>query len=315
MIETNNLTEGEIQMKTYQELACSPLFTGGLQQQLFHLAVVNMIFSLTAFFGNSLILVALHKESSLHPPSKLLYRCLATTDLLVGIITQPLYAIYRMSMVYEHWNLCRYTRGASYLTSYTLCGVSVLTMTAISVDRLLALLLGLKYQQIVTLKRTYISLAVVWVLSSAAALCYILDYRITLWYGYFLVPSCLVILIGSYTKIFRTLSHHQAQLQDRVQQQESQPNTLNISRYRKAVNSALWVVSASVVCYAPYIILEIVTARKKIFSSDLINTRGIAITLLYFNSTLNPFLYCWKISEVRQAVKQTIRQTLCCPWS
>ena len=33
--------------------------------------------------------------------------------------------------------------------------------------------------------------------------------------------------------------------------------------------------------------------------------------LVYFNLTLNPFLYCWNINEVRQAVKQTIRQTLC----
>ena len=36
---------------------------------------------------------------------------------------------------------------------------------------------------------------------------------------------------------------------------------------------------------------------------------------VYFNSTLNPFLYCWKISEVRRRMKQTIRQALCCPWS
>ena len=53
----------------------------------------------------SLILVALHKESSLHPPSKLLYRSLVTTDLLVGLVAQPLYATYWMSSVQEHWSL------------------------------------------------------------------------------------------------------------------------------------------------------------------------------------------------------------------
>ncbi|CAH3165984.1 unnamed protein product [Pocillopora meandrina] len=37
----------------------------------------------------------------------------------------------------------------------------------------------------------------------------------------------------------------------------------------------------------------------------------VAIILLCFNSTLNPFLYCWKISEVRQAMKQAIREALC----
>ena len=43
---------------------------------------VDILLSITAFTGNFLILVALHKESSLHPPSKLLHQCLATTDLL-----------------------------------------------------------------------------------------------------------------------------------------------------------------------------------------------------------------------------------------
>ena len=45
------------------------------------------------------------------------------------------------------------------------------------------------------------------------------------------------------------------------------------------------------------------------------SAREIDLSLSYFNSTLNPFLYWWKISEVRQAMKQTIRQALCCPWS
>ena len=316
MMARNNLTGGGVQMETYQELLCSPSLAGGLQQQSIYLAVVNVILSLTAILGNFLILVALRKESSLHPPSKLLYRCLATTDLLVGLVSQPLQAIYWISVANEHWNLCRYTRDAAYMTGNALCGVSLGTMTAITVDRLLALLLGLRYRQTVTLKRTNIIVAANWVLSSVSTLCYILDYRINLWCGYICIPSCLVISFISYTKIFRTLIH-QAQVQVHVQLQSTQPNSLNILQYRKAVYSALWVQFALVLCYIPFIVVEIVIveANKRTFSSHLLVTRGIAATLLFFNSTLNPFLYCWKISEVRQAVKQTIRQALCCPWS
>ena len=169
MMARNNLTGGEVQMETFQELLCSPSLAGGLQQQSIYLAVVNVILSLTAILGNFLILVALRKESSLHPPSKLLYRCLATTDLLVGLVSQPLQAIYWISIANEHWNLCRYTRDAAYMTGNALCGVSLGTMTAITVDRLLALLLGLRYKQTVTLKRTNIILAASWVLSGVAA--------------------------------------------------------------------------------------------------------------------------------------------------
>ena len=64
---------------------------------------------------NSLILVALHKESALHAPSKLLYRCLATTDLLVGLVAQPLFVTYGMSVVHEYWTLCHYAVGAAYI--------------------------------------------------------------------------------------------------------------------------------------------------------------------------------------------------------
>ena len=270
---------------------------------------MHTLFSVTAFLGNSLILVSLHKESSLHPPSKLLYRCLATTDLLVGLVAQPLYATlsFSYSWTLEDRRIFYYTNDAVIITSHMLCGVSLLTMTAISVDRLLALLLGLRYRQIVTLKRTYIILANFWVLSLVASLSTIFKTNIAFSYGRILIPICLVISITSYTKIFSALRHHQAHVQDHSQQQPSQLSALNVARYRKAVYSTLWVQLALVVCYTPYGIVEIVPSKT--YSSHF---REITIVLVYFNSTLNPFLYCWKISEVRQAVKQTIRQALCC---
>ena len=164
MMARNNLTGGGVQMETFQELLCSPSLAGGLQQQSIYLAVVNVILSLTAILGNFLILVTLRKQFSLHPPSKLLYRCLATTDILVGLVSQPLYAIYRISIANEYWDLCRYTRDyVEYLWGQTT------GTTAITVDRLLALLLGLRYKQTVTLKRTNIILAASWVLSGVAA--------------------------------------------------------------------------------------------------------------------------------------------------
>ena len=313
MIATINSTEGGTQTETYEVSLCSSSLLVGLQQQSIYFSVVNIFLSITAFLGNFLILVALNKESSLHPPSKLLYRCLATTDLLVGLFTQPLYATYWMSVVHKHWSLCRHARDTSYISSYVLCGVSLFTLTAISVDRLLALLLGIRYRQIVTLKRTYIIAATFWILSVAAGSISISHSRIIRWYSILVIALCSVISIASYTKIFRTLRHHQAQVQDHVQQQPSQTTALNMERYRKAVSSALWVQLALAVCYVPKFIMLVVINHSKTYSSRLVVIDAITTILVYFNSTLNPFLYCWRIREVRQAVKQTIQQALCFP--
>ena len=95
------------------------------------------------------------------------------------------------------------------------------------------------------------------------------------------------------------------------QQQANQTNAQNVARFRKAVDSALWVQLALVVCYTPMFTVEIVVTRTNKYSLLLVVVRKVAIILLYFNSTLNPFLYCWKISEVRQAVKRTLKEALC----
>ncbi|CAH3129891.1 unnamed protein product, partial [Pocillopora meandrina] len=311
MMATTNLTESGTYMQTFHESLCSPIWLGDFKQQSISFSAVNIFFSITAILGNSLILVALHKESSLHPPSKLLYSCLATSDLLVGLVNQPLYAAGWMSVVYEHWSFCRYARDATVISSSVLCVVSLMTMTAISVDRLLAMLLGLRYKEIVTLRRTYIILTIVWVVCLVAGLFSYLNYRIGLWYRIITIPSCLVISVASYTKIFRALSHHQAQIQDHVQRQRSQPSALNMARYRKAVYNAIWVQLALVVCYFPQFILRIVIFLSAKRFSNLFLIYGMGIFILFFNSTLNPFLYCWRISEVRRAVKQTIRQAIC----
>ena len=303
------------QRRTLEDLVCSSSLAGELQQYSLLLSAVNIFFSLTAFLGNSLIFVALHKISSIHPPSKLLYRCLVTTDLLVGLVGQPLVATLWMSLVREQWRLCRFAWEAAFISGYGLSLMSLLTMAAMSVDRLLALLLGLRYKQIVTLKRTYVIAVTLWIITGVATLCRMLVFHIVQWFGRIIILSCLLISIASYAKIFLALRRHQAQIQDHVQQQPGQPNVLNMAQYRNAVYSALLVQLVLLACYVPVSVVAIVMAYRQANLAHLVVALGISGTIANLNSTLNPFLYCWKISEVRQAVKQTIRQALCCPWT
>ena len=303
-----NQTSDEHQWKSFQELFCSEELTRGIDYQLIFLIVLNIFLSITAFLGNALILVALHKESSLHPPSKLLLRCLATTDLCVGLISEPSNVVYWVFVVNEHWNTCFFAFASKFSTAHMLC---LFTLSAISVDRLLALLLGLRYRQIVTLKRIYVTTAVFWVVSILATAMYFWNYLIIVWFWYVVISVCLVTSTFSYTKIFLTLRGHQKQVQNHVHQaQPSQIIPLNIARYRKAVCSGLWLQMALVICYLPFAIVVALRTHKG-HSSTVYLIRGYAETLIYLNSSLNPILYCWKIREVRQAVKDTIRQFCC----
>ena len=296
---------------TVEQLYCSPELTAGIPGQLTFLSVLNAFLSITAFLGNALILVALRRESSLHPPSKLLLSNLATTDICVGLISEPLAVAVLVTAVNEHWNICRYVHEAATITGSILCGVSLLTLTAISVERLLALLLRLRYKQVVTLKRAYVFIFTFWVVSTVFSTIRLFwNSPITSWLGIIVVSPCLVSSTLCYMKIFFTLRHHQNQLQDHVQQQ-NQTNQLNIARYRKAVSTALWLQFTLVACYLPYQIsaaLIILTEP----SSSVFLAFNYTFTLVYLNSSINPILYCWKIEEVRQAVKDTIRQVLCC---
>ena len=135
--------------------------------------------------------------------------------------------------------------------------VTILTSTAISVDRLLALLLGLRYRLVVTLRRVRVVILCIWLVAAfSGSLTFFIRFEDSFKLILTLTVLSLVISIGSNTKIFFILRHQEAQLQDSVQQ--GQPNVegipLNIARYKKIVLAIIWVQLASVACYLPFII-------------------------------------------------------------
>ena len=155
------------------------------------------------------------------------------------------------------------------ITGHILSAVSLFTLTVISVDRLFALLLGLSYRQVVTLKRIYRIVVVFWVLSTAGATMLLWNERITSWSDCVAVALCEVTSIFSYTKILITLRHNQIRAKGNVNQgQPSQTVQLNIARYKRTVSSALWVQVALVVCYLPFAIEEVLRLQRGVIEPD-----------------------------------------------
>ena len=300
-------------MKLLEKYFCSTELIVQVHDHLIILLVSHIFLSITAVLGNALILLALYRESSLHPASKLLYRNLAITDICVGFTVDPLGIIRFTPMANKQGHICYQVYKCSVIISYALCSVSLLTMTVLSLDRLLALLLGLRYRQVVTLKRTYATITLLWLVSTINATMYLLNPQITYLSANVGIALCLVTSILVYSRIFLTLRHNQIQVQGHVsqgQQRQSPAIPLNIARYRKAVSSVLWVQVTVVVCYLPYGIMEAVTFQEDV-SLPVYIASEYASALVYLNSSLNPLLYCWKIREVRQAVKNTLRLNCC----
>ena len=298
-----NITDDEnFVRKLNQALSSSP--TGMLE----FLSALNIFLSIAASLGNVLILIALHKVSSIHPPTKLFFRCLALADLGVGLIAQPLHATKIMSpLIKMNVHYVFYALRVRRILSWCLGGVSILTSTAISVDRLLALLLGLTYRQVVTLRRVRVVIICIWLITASHGTIGTWRRDIMFTFACAMLIFSLVNSIFCYTMIHFKLRHQQAQVLVLQGQVNGGGTPLNIARYKKSVSSSLCVQLTLIACYVPWGIVVVLYAIGLEYDMALIVTE----TLVYLNSTLNPFLYCWKIREVKEAAKDTIRQLDC----
>ena len=291
-------------------ISCHGLLHLG-KHDLRFLVTFQIFLAITTTLGNALILIALSKESSLHPPSKILLRSLALTDFFVGLLLDPLFVSVLIATENENFDLCVSLNLISSLIIEVLCLVSLLTLTAISVDRLLALLLRIKYRQVVTFKRVLMIVIGLWTLIVGIAFIKFWTANASLYYITIVILSCLMVSTCCYIKIYQKLLQHQAQIQEHVQQ--GQPNghaPLNIARYRKTVSSALWVQFSVLACYFPMGIVMALIIIRGLNSSQMV-AWIFSATFMLLNSTLNPILYCWKIADVRRAVIDIIRPMAC----
>ena len=211
--------------------------------QLMFFLVFNSFSAISSTLSNAVILAALYKESSLHPPPKVLLRSLALADFFIGILVEPLFVIFLLTVKCENLNLSFPVLIVGSLTCLILFFFfSLFILAAISVDGLLALLLGMRYRQVVTSKRFLVSGICIWTLSVGLPCTGFLSGRLPAYQFSVAVPFCLVVSTCCYTKIYPKLLHHEAQIQGHVhQEQPNEHEPLNISRYRRTVSSALWV--------------------------------------------------------------------------
>ena len=288
----------------------------------------------------------------------------------MGLFSQPLFVahmILNIDIANTNLDILQYLGEVIHISSSVLCGLSVLISTAISVHRLLVLLLRLKYRQVVTLRRAQVVILLCWVTAVSCGLVRVWSQTISQIVVLVIGLVSLVTSVLCDVKIYLRLQGNQATIEDssgglqsnedeevsggratedgvgemtgtgKDTEEEAGAGTgratdekslgagtakvspkrriqeivrLNIVQYKKVVSSIFWLQLTLVACYAPFITVSLL--RHTVLSGTTIQGLWLfTATLVYSNSSLNPFLYCWKIREVRIAVKNTAK-AFCC---
>ena len=120
---------------------------------------------------------------------------------------------------------------------------------------------------------------------------------------------CLLISAITYSAIYRIVRHHQHQIhaqQQAVQSMNAEQN-LKIQAKKHAANTFIYYICL-VLCYFPEAVSFLIWVTYK----EHWNIRWrFADTILFMNSAINPFLYCWRNRELREAVLKIVRKRLC----
>ena len=270
--------------------------------------VFNAFLSYTAITLNSVTIYAMTKTSSLPKNVKTLLLSLAVSDLGIGLIGQPLY-IARLVMQLEpnFGNSPEYmtTCKAFFISSYFLCYASFFGITALTVDRFLAIHLHLRYQELVTHKRVVVLVISIWVLSAILSLFRVTVPAIKDAYVVFVTIDivCHLTTAVLYSKIYLAVRHHTNQIIHALQvQQEAQNGEMaNAARLRKSAVATFYVYIVFLLCYLPdigFFIAFIISGSTT--TMTVLSTY--TYTLVFLNSSLNPLIYCWKMSHIRRAV-------------
>ena len=122
----------------------------------------------------------------------------------------------------------------------------------------------------------------------------------------FCITICVLVCLVCFIKIYRIVHRHQLQIHVQQQALENSTDT-NKQQIRQSTKSAK---SISSWFYATlhHFFVHIISAINNLNSIILWT---FPVTVVFVNSSINPFLYCWLIPELRTAVFQTARLLSC----
>lgn len=280
--------------------------------------VLNLIFPLVTSVENILVIHALWNASSIPANIKKFFLSLAFSDLAVGLIAQLMSGVMVTALIiaayknYSNSFLCPTILTFCYFVNFFLAGASFFNVIAIGIDRFLAITLHLRYRELVTSSRVFMTLVSVWLMSGVAACIYVsLIYTSELVIAIIEIVG-LLLTTAVYIRIYGVVKYHQNEIHSELQLSNSAPKARQLVRERKSACNALVVYIVFVTCYLPYLCSMIMLVAHGNSPSSFTIAQMISLFLVFLNSSLNPVIYCWRYHEIKKRVKSTLKKIVTC---
>ena len=234
------------------------------RSSLFAFCVLNFVFSVVAT-----LIRALMKASTIPATVKKLFLSLAFSDLAVGLCSQLMTAIITavmLKMASSEDDLAFFCPTVLIVLLYfmhLLVVVSFLNVIVIAFDRLLAVSLHLRYQELVTPIRVTMVLVSLWLTSCVSAFLVIFLLK-----GIAMAVAVIsvigyVLTTLAYVRIYKVVRYHQNQIYSQNQLQNAQ--TREAHRQRKSAYNSLFVSVVFLACYKFSFFCLYNTVRDKYF--------------------------------------------------
>ena len=260
--------------------------------------LVSIPLCVMTLLGNAAILITIFKTPSLHTPAHILLAGLALSDFAFGFIVQPLLLSIVLSAGYNHdlpLATFRLMCSSFNCSAIVLCGVSLGTSIAIALDRLLALRLHLRYAVIVTKFRVIVVLTCIWLFQGFFIPMYF--WQVETFGRFIAIKICVVIVVNFaiYLNIHLIVRHHQIRIQ--YQHHEQLANIFSLKRLKNSALNTFLVFIFLLVCSLPFLY---------VYFNDRVSItiHYIAIATIFLNTSFNPFVYSWRLREIRTATKR-----------
>ena len=272
-------------------------------------STANIILMIVSIIANSLVIAAVWKTPSLRYPSILFLCNLALSDVIVGLVVEPLFITVELLKLhgYPKGDNCRLQ--TAFFTIGRLVGeVSFATVTLTSVDRFLAIHYPLRYDTIVTNSRAYFIVISCWVVCAFSS-----SLNHWSWKAYrCVVVVFMAVFLGISTviqiKIYRIVRRHRREIQAQEQAVHI-THHFNLVQFTKSCVNTFLVYCVVLLCYLPFFIVCILSSIDDKVISPLV--WKLVHTAMFLNSALNPFLYCWRLPAIRGPVMLLVKKIIC----